>query len=84
VGGTEYIIGFEGSQALPVCPSGKCKLLTGTIKVKFYLALLSFYLDDVRTSQKTQVSRVCYRDSFTFTFKPLTFSFDIEDGVNMY
>jgi hypothetical protein len=30
-GGTEYIIGFEGSQALPVCPSGKCKLLTGTI-----------------------------------------------------
>jgi hypothetical protein len=22
VGGTEYIIGFEGSQALPVCPSG--------------------------------------------------------------
>jgi hypothetical protein len=33
VGGTEYIIGFEGSQALPVCPSGKCKLLTGTIEV---------------------------------------------------
>jgi hypothetical protein len=32
-GGTEYIIGFEGSQALPVCPSGKCKLLTGTIQV---------------------------------------------------
>jgi hypothetical protein len=32
-GGTEYIIGFEGSQALPVCPSGKCKLLTGTIEV---------------------------------------------------
>jgi hypothetical protein len=31
VGGTENIIGFEGSQALPVCPSGKCKLLTGTI-----------------------------------------------------
>jgi hypothetical protein len=30
VGGTEYIIiGFEGSQALPVCPSGKCNLLTG-------------------------------------------------------
>jgi hypothetical protein len=28
-GGTEYIIGFEGSQALPVCPSSKCKLLTG-------------------------------------------------------
>jgi hypothetical protein len=25
-GGTEFIIGFEGSQALPVCPSGKCKL----------------------------------------------------------
>jgi hypothetical protein len=24
--GTEYIIGFEGSQALPVCPSGNCKL----------------------------------------------------------
>jgi hypothetical protein len=33
VGGTEYIIGFEGSHALPVCPSGKCKLLTGTIEV---------------------------------------------------
>jgi hypothetical protein len=32
-GGTEFIIGFEGSQALPVCPSGKCKLLTGTIEV---------------------------------------------------
>jgi hypothetical protein len=28
-----YIIGFEGSQALLVCPSGKCKLLTGTIEV---------------------------------------------------
>jgi hypothetical protein len=26
-------IGFEGSQALPVCPSGKCKSLTGTIDV---------------------------------------------------
>jgi hypothetical protein len=37
VGGTEYIIGFEGSQALPVCPSGKCKLLTGTIEVFFAL-----------------------------------------------
>jgi hypothetical protein len=36
-GGTEYIIGFEGSQALPVCPSGKCKLLTGTIEVQFFL-----------------------------------------------
>jgi hypothetical protein len=33
MGGTEYIIVFEGSQALPVCPSGKCKLLTGTIEV---------------------------------------------------
>jgi hypothetical protein len=32
-GGTVFIIGFEGSQALPVCPSGKCKLLTGTIEV---------------------------------------------------
>jgi hypothetical protein len=32
-GGTEYIMGFEGSQALPVCPSCKCKLLTGTIDV---------------------------------------------------
>jgi hypothetical protein len=29
------IIGFEGSQALPVYPSGKCKLLTGTIEVYF-------------------------------------------------
>jgi hypothetical protein len=36
VGGTEYIIGFEGSQALSVCPSGKCKLLTGTIEVYFF------------------------------------------------
>jgi hypothetical protein len=34
-GGTEYIIGFEGSQALPVCPSGKCKLLTG-LKFNFF------------------------------------------------
>jgi hypothetical protein len=25
MGGTEFIIGFEGSQALPVCPSGRCK-----------------------------------------------------------
>jgi hypothetical protein len=31
-GRTEFIIGFEGSQALPGCP-GKCKLLTGTIEV---------------------------------------------------
>jgi hypothetical protein len=29
-GGTEFIISFEGSHALPVCPSGKCNLLTGT------------------------------------------------------
>jgi hypothetical protein len=34
VGGTEFIIGFEGSQALPVCPSGKCKVLIGTIEVQ--------------------------------------------------
>jgi hypothetical protein len=34
--GEQYIIGFEGSQALPVCPSGKCKLLTGTIEVQFF------------------------------------------------
>jgi hypothetical protein len=33
VGGTQFIIGFEGSQALPVCPSGKCKHLTGAIEV---------------------------------------------------
>jgi dihydroxyacetone kinase len=32
-GGTEFVIGFEGSQALTVCPSGKCKHLTGTIEV---------------------------------------------------
>jgi hypothetical protein len=32
-GETEFIIGFEGSQALPVCPSDKCKHLTGTIEV---------------------------------------------------
>jgi hypothetical protein len=37
VGGTEYIIGFEGSQALPVCPSGNCKLLTGTVVFFFVL-----------------------------------------------
>jgi hypothetical protein len=36
MGGTEFIIGFEGSQALPVCPSGKCKHLTGTIEVQFF------------------------------------------------
>jgi hypothetical protein len=30
-GGTKYIIGFVGSQALSFCPPGKCKLLTGTI-----------------------------------------------------
>jgi hypothetical protein len=46
-GGTEFIIGFEGSQALLVCPSGKGKLLTGTIEV--FLALegglaLLFYM----------------------------------------
>jgi hypothetical protein len=35
--GEQYIIGFEGSQELPVCPSGKCKLLTGTIY--FFLRL---------------------------------------------
>jgi hypothetical protein len=40
VGGTEFIIGFEGSQALPVCPSGKCKHLTGTIEVSFILLAL--------------------------------------------
>jgi hypothetical protein len=44
-GGTEFILGFEGSQALPVCPSGKCKLLTGTIEVYFiYLFLLALAL----------------------------------------
>jgi hypothetical protein len=32
-GGTEFIIGIEGSQALPVCPSGKCKHLAGTLEV---------------------------------------------------
>jgi hypothetical protein len=39
VGGTEYIIGFEGSQALPVCPSGKCKPLTGTIEAYFFVGV---------------------------------------------
>jgi hypothetical protein len=34
---TEFIIGSEGSQALPVCPYGKCKLLTGTIEVYYFL-----------------------------------------------
>jgi hypothetical protein len=33
VEGIEFIIGFEGSQALPVCPSGKCKHLGGTFEV---------------------------------------------------
>jgi hypothetical protein len=33
VGSSERYYGLEGSQALPVCPSGKCKLLTGTIEV---------------------------------------------------
>jgi hypothetical protein len=39
VGGTEIIIGFEGSQALPVCPSGKCKHLSGTIEVSFFFGV---------------------------------------------
>jgi hypothetical protein len=34
-GGNRIYHRFEGSQALPVCPSGKCKLLTGTIEVLF-------------------------------------------------
>jgi hypothetical protein len=38
VGGTEFIIGLEGSQALPVSSSGKYKHLTGTIEVYFFLA----------------------------------------------
>jgi hypothetical protein len=41
VGGTEYIIGFEGSQVLPVCLSGKCKLLTGTVEVYFIFFFLA-------------------------------------------
>jgi hypothetical protein len=32
-GGKEFIIGFEGSQALPICPSNKCTHLTDTIEV---------------------------------------------------
>jgi hypothetical protein len=45
VGGTEFIISFEGSQALPVCHSGKCKLLTGTTEVYFiYLFIYLFLL----------------------------------------
>jgi hypothetical protein len=32
-GEIEFNIDFEGSQALPVCPSGKFKHLTGTIEV---------------------------------------------------
>jgi hypothetical protein len=39
VGGTEFTIGFEGSKALPVCPSGNCKLLTGTIEVLIFFLL---------------------------------------------
>jgi hypothetical protein len=31
--GKEFNIGFEGSPALPICPFGKCKYLTGTIEV---------------------------------------------------
>jgi hypothetical protein len=42
VGGTEFIISFEGSQALPVFPSGKCKLLTGTIKVCYFFLFIYF------------------------------------------
>jgi hypothetical protein len=38
-GGKEFIIWFEGSQALPVCPSDKCTHLAGTIEVQFFLAL---------------------------------------------
>jgi hypothetical protein len=40
VGGTEFIVGFESSQALPVCLSGKFKILTGTIlinNIAFYI-----------------------------------------------
>jgi hypothetical protein len=36
VGGTEFVSGFKGSQALTICPSGKCKHITGTIEVFFY------------------------------------------------
>jgi hypothetical protein len=43
-GGTKFIIGFEGSQALPVCPSGKCKLLTGNIEVYFYLFIYFYFI----------------------------------------
>jgi hypothetical protein len=32
-GGTEFIIGFEGSQTFFVCPSGKCKHLSDNIEV---------------------------------------------------
>jgi hypothetical protein len=34
--GKEFNIDFEGSQALPLGPSGKCKHITGTIEVVFY------------------------------------------------
>jgi hypothetical protein len=45
-GGKEFIIGFEGSQALPVCPSGECKLLTGTIEVYLFIYLFLLALGD--------------------------------------
>jgi hypothetical protein len=57
VRGTEYIIGFEGSQALPVCPSGKCKLLTGTIDVYFFLALGGGLTDCVRRNFEITIGR---------------------------
>jgi hypothetical protein len=38
------------------------------------------YLDDVRTSQETHVSTVCYGDSFTFYF---SFFYDIRNFAQL-
>jgi hypothetical protein len=35
-GEQKFIISFEGSQALPVCPN-KCKLLTGTVEFLIFV-----------------------------------------------
>jgi hypothetical protein len=54
-GGTEFIIDFEGSQALPACPSGRCK--HSPVIWKFNLHSkehrLLGYKNKVRTSEET-------------------------------
>jgi hypothetical protein len=43
VGGTEYIIGFESSQALPVCPSGKAVFALVAVFAEEHLNEVSNY-----------------------------------------